>query len=110
MYDDKRDRAVTYVLCRDPHLKFLNAFWSLQKERKVKFGVKLFQAKLLSRLSHKACRLLSSPVVAYFHNIQLFRERLSEKLCTGQSRKVIWDMINALFLTLPVESTFVAFF
>ena len=31
--------------------------------------------------------------------IQLFRERLSEKMCTRQSRKVIWDMINTLFLT-----------
>ena len=28
--------------------------------------------------------------------IQLFRERLSEKMCTRQSRKVIWDMINTL--------------
>ena len=42
--------------------------------------------------------------------IQLFRERLSEKLCTRQSRKVIWDMINTLFLTtVAVEPTFVAF-
>ena len=32
--------------------------------------------------------------------IQLLRERLSEKMCTRQSRKVIWDMINTLFLTL----------
>ena len=32
--------------------------------------------------------------------IQLFRERLSEKLCMRQSQKVIWDMINNLFLTL----------
>ena len=42
--------------------------------------------------------------------IQLFRERLSEKLCTRQSRKAIWDMINTLFLTtVAVEPTFVAF-
>ena len=42
--------------------------------------------------------------------IQLFRERLSEKMCMGQSRKVIWDMINTLFLTtVAVEPTFVAF-
>ena len=27
------------------------------------------------------------------------------KMCTGQSRKVIWDMINTLFLTtVPVEA------
>ena len=32
--------------------------------------------------------------------IQVFRERLSEKLCMRQSRKVICDMINTLFLTL----------
>ena len=29
----------------------------------MKFGEKLFQIKLLSRLSHKVCRLLSSPVL-----------------------------------------------
>ena len=32
--------------------------------------------------------------------IQLVQERLSEKMCTRQSRKVIWDLINTLFLTL----------
>ena len=32
--------------------------------------------------------------------IQLFWERLTEKMCMRQSRKVIWDMINNLFLTL----------
>ena len=42
--------------------------------------------------------------------IQLFRERLSEKMCTRQSRKVMWDMINTLFLTtVALEPTFVAF-
>ena len=42
--------------------------------------------------------------------IQLFRERLSEKMCTRQSRKVIWDMISTRFLTtVAVEPTFVAF-
>ena len=42
--------------------------------------------------------------------IQLFRERLSEKMCTRQSRKVIWEMINTLFLTtVAIEPTFVAF-
>ena len=30
--------------------------------------------------------------------IQLFLERLSENMCTRQSRKVIWDTINKLFL------------
>ena len=31
---------------------------------------------------------------------QLFRERLWEKMCTRESRKIIWDMINTLFLIL----------
>ena len=45
------------------------------------------------------------------HHIQLFRERLLQKLCTRQSRKVIWDMINTLVLeTVAVEPTFVTFF
>ena len=34
------------------------------------------------------------------YKIQLFRERLSEKMCTRQSRKALWDMVNTLFLTL----------
>ena len=49
---------------------------------------------------------------AGFHTsrIQLYRERLSEKMCTRKSQKVIWDMIDALFLaTVAVEPTFVAF-
>ena len=33
-----------------------------------------------------------------------FRERLSEKMCTRQSRKVIWDMFNTLFLTLYLSN------
>ena len=37
----------------------------------MKFDEKLFQTKLLSRLSHKACRLRSSPVVLHkFSNIK----------------------------------------
>ena len=32
--------------------------------------------------------------------IQLLQKRLLEKMCTRQSRKVIWDLINTLFLTL----------
>ena len=33
-------------------------------------------------------------------NIYSYFARLSEKMCTRQSRKEIWDMINTLFLTL----------
>ena len=43
-------------------------------------------------------------------SIQLFPERLSEKMCTRQSRKVIRDMMDTLFLTtVAVEPTFVPF-
>ena len=46
----------------------------------------------------------------FFICIQLFRERLSEKMCTRQSPQKIWDMINTWFLTTAaVEHTFVAF-
>ena len=41
--------------------------------------------------------------------LQLFRERLLEKMCTRQSRKVIWDMIKTVPDTVAVEPTFVAF-
>ena len=61
----KSDRAITYVFCRDLHLIFMFS-GLLQKRsvsRKVKFGEKLFQTKLLSHLSNKVCRLLSSPVL-----------------------------------------------
>ena len=52
----------------------------------------------------------------FFHSsaisvcVQLFRERLSEEMRTRQSRNVIWDMINKLFVTTEaVEPTVVAF-
>ena len=70
-----------------------------------------FPAKVL--ILHKRSRIM-----LHFHFfvsfppscIQLFRERLSEKMCTRQSRKVIWGMTNTLFLTTAaVEPTFVAF-
>ena len=39
-----------------------------------------------------------------------FEKGCRKQMCTRQSRKVIWDMINTLFLTtVPVEPTFVAF-
>ena len=42
--------------------------------------------------------------------IQLFLERLSEKVWTRQPRKGIWDMINTLFPNaVAVEPSFVAF-
>ena len=53
--------------------------------------------------SNKCFQLSAAVAIAAFE-IQLFRERLSEKMCTRQSRKVIWDMINTQFLTLQVSN------
>ena len=48
-------------------------------------------------------RMLSDAHVGYGVRYMVhtaISRRLSEKLCTRQSRKVIWDMIDTLFLTL----------
>ena len=45
----------------------------------------------------------------FFFCIQLFGERLSEKMCTRQSRKVIWHMIDTLFLTTVAVVYFFCF-
>ena len=60
---NKRDRTITCVLCRDLHLTL--KFSGLYKKicLKESFGGKIFQTKLLSRLSHKVCCLLSFPVL-----------------------------------------------
>ena len=56
------------------------------------------------REKQSASSFLNS-IVAIYYTIQLFRERLSEKMCTRQSRKVIWDMINTpVFLTLQLSN------
>ena len=46
-----------------------------------------------------------------FCHIQLFEKGCRKKImCMRQSRKVIWDMIDTLFLaTVAIEPTFVAF-
>ena len=41
--------------------------------------------------------------------IQLFQERLSDEMCTRQSRKVIWDMLHTLFLTLQLSNYYCCF-
>ena len=51
-------------------------------------------------------------IVALIHKClySYFDKEWRKKKCTRQSRKVIWDMINTLFLTtVAVEPTFVAF-
>ena len=54
----------------------------------------------LKRLEFWSFNKLLSPVPYY---IQLFRVTLSEKMFTWQPQKVIWDMINTLFLTLKLS-------
>ena len=51
--------------------------------RNVKFGKRFFQKKLLSRLSHKVCRRLSSPVLLRkFTIVRVLRQRVkSYKVC-----------------------------
>ena len=62
---DKCDRAINCVFCRGLpiSLMFSGLLKKRSVQRKVKFGGKFFQPKLLSRLSHKVCRLLSSSVL-----------------------------------------------
>ena len=63
--------------------------------------------KLPTTFTNKKYRytyMLFSPLTSFRPRLQLFRERLSEKMCTRQSRKVIWDMFNTLFLTLYLSN------
>ena len=49
-------------------------------------------------------------VTAYKVRYIAILRKVVGKMCTRQSRKVIWDVINTLFLTtVPIEPTFVAF-
>ena len=64
---EKRDRQLAFEL-QNSHVceNRSNVSCILQKDLfigRVKFGEKILQTKLLSRLSHKVCRLLSSPVL-----------------------------------------------
>ena len=61
-------------------------------------------------VAHTAVCVQYTVLVYCMHSIQLFQERLSEEMRIRQSRKVIWDMTNTLFVTPEaVEPTFVAF-
>ena len=48
-------------------------------------------------LSHFFSRSVSPTILEPITG--LFRDRLSTKICTRQSRNVLWDIINLLFLT-----------
>ena len=58
------------------------------------FGEKLFQTKLLSRLSHKVCRLLSSPVL-----LRKFTNFVPRSLVTKRSGYEIIVALNLLHLS-----------
>ena len=53
----RSDRAITYVFCRDLHLTFMFS-GLLQNDL-----FQVFQTKLLSHLSNKVCRLVSSLIL-----------------------------------------------
>ena len=86
-------------------LNILKCFLVFAKRKESEVWRKVISSKIIVTVVTQGLSsfFLSRPV-AYFHNIQLFRERLSEKLYTRQSRKVIWDMISALFLTLYLSN------
>ena len=53
--------------------------------------------------------LLTEGIVCIYIYTAISRKVVGQ-MCTRQSRKAIWDMINELFLTpVAVEPTFVAF-
>ena len=57
--------------------------------------------------NHRWCLLRRGPNTSTFwKRIQLFPERLLQKMCMWQSQKVIWDMINTLFPTLQLSNLF----
>ena len=61
---DKRDRAITCMLCRDLHSALMfSGFYKKICLKESDGWRKVISNKLLSRLSHKVCRLLSSPVL-----------------------------------------------
>ena len=70
---DKRERAITCVFCRDLHLTLtISGLFKRICLKEGKFGGKCFQTKLLSRLSHKVCRLLFSSVLLPKFTIDIF--------------------------------------
>ena len=97
---EKRDRAITCLLCSDLHLtlKFSGLYKKIYlKER---FGGKIFQTKLLSRLSHKVCCLLSSPVLLCKFTYRQ-RIKIAGVLSAGINISVIYKK-RVLFILLLI--------
>ena len=83
-------------LCHDPHLTLM--FSGLCKNIcLMESGVKLFQTKLLSRLSHKVCRLLSSPILLRkFSNIIIAKNRILQPF-THAVYLLVFSTIDSVF-------------
>ena len=88
--DGRKKRTANHLCLRNVKRLFLaylvviftniNVFWSFTRrsvKKSWKFGEKLFQTKLLSRLSHKVCRHLSSPFPLHKFTIYLTETVLS---------------------------------
>ena len=89
---------------------FLNLLNVGTKSTHISDGNSLEPATKKKRTSYESVSLPEGRYSVVLSYIQLFRERLSEEMRTRQSRKVIWDMINTLFVTTEaVEPRFVAF-
>ena len=96
----------TYPKCDSP----LKAFFTLQRlssalaQKQYRIGL-LFRYKKgdfgTISVTERSC---AAPISQVESHVQLFRERLSENMCTPQSRKVMWDMLNTLFLTLQLSN------
>ena len=99
---DKLDRAITCMLCRDLHLALMfSCFYKkICLKESDQFGEKLFQTKLLSRLSHKVCRHLSSPVL-----LRKFTIKIRTATATRTQRKS-----NRIRLTKQQLSTWITLF
>ena len=77
------------------HYHVIIIHYHTQKQKKRKFEPRI-------KLNHNSYTRMN-PYTA-------ISRKVVGKMCTRQSRKVIWDMINTLFLmTVAVESTFAAF-
>ena len=83
-------RAFLLTLKSLPRIKNIGEDW---ERARIHLSTRSCQNYKTQTVVPKLCEL------QHFY-IQLFRERLSEKLCTLQSRRVIWGTINTLFLTL----------
>ena len=63
----------------------------------------------LATCTSESLRILEVKIINIIYSYSISRKVVG-KMCTRQSQKVIWDMINTLFLmTVPVKPTFVAF-